>query len=520
MTDTINTTSIPSLIPIEIYLKENFSTKKIIKIKPKCTLNELTKILSNKFNCKIKSIGITKSNTENYLITNDVDLDFAISIIQNKFTKTNTIKLFCSPNLLDIEPFNNSNLKSNPDPILKIYANNSYVPTQAQSQLEDLGQLNGVMYLVGMPDLHQGKFPIGSVVITQDNWIYPDLVGTDIGCGMSLIKTSIYVNKYSSKQLERLASKMDIGKFVFESGDYNTHYNKYYSNTIEIHSKLLSNPIDSTWWENKNYGEKINNLLTKLSTKYVDSMGTIGLGNHFVELLEFDKLKSPQLVNKYSIDTEVYWIVVHSGSRGLGEEIFGLYQSKQIDLDEYLILHDYAIEWAQHNRFAIVDQFKNYISNEVQCEYLLDLTHNWVERTIDSNNQTQLNIHRKGAAPSYTGPIVIPGSRGTRTWLVEPNAQTHGLETGYSVSHGAGRKISRNKAYDHLNTTSEKDREICCQGDVDITNIVVCEDSQLYMEEAPFAYKDIQAVIDDLEFFNLAIPICSFVPKITFKCKK
>lgn len=245
-------------------------------------------------------------------------------------------------------------------------------------------------------------------------------------------------------------------------------------------------------------------------------MGTIGLGNHFVELLTLDKIKSPELVSKYSIDTNYYYILVHSGSRGLGEEILQMFQSNTINLSEYKILHDYAIDWAIHNRWAIATQFGFYVGTEL--EYIVDLTHNWVEtKSIDN---IIYSIHRKGAAPAYNLPIVIPGSRGTRTWFVEPNQQIQSIKTGFSVSHGAGRKISRNKAQERMKNKSVGDRKICCQGDSDISNIVICEDTNLFYEEAPFAYKDIQTVIDDLEHFGLATPICSFIPSITFKCKK
>ena len=71
-----------------------------------------------------------------------------------------------------------------------------------------------------------------------------------------------------------------------------------------------------------------------------------------------------------------------------------------------------------------------------------------------------------------------------------------------------------------MKNKTQKVREVCCQRDHDISNIVICQDSNLFYEEAPFAYKDIQAVIDDLEYFELANPICSFIPVITFKCKK
>lgn len=499
---------------IEVSLKENLKNKKIIKVNDNVNTKELLKILSNKFNTKIISIGTLSG------------FKFDLEQIQNKSDEV--IKLICSPNSIEFKN-NTEQIETKNEVFTEIYALNSYIPTEAITQLRELKNLKGVKYLIGMPDLHKGRFPVGSVVITDVENIYPELVGPDIGCGMSLIKTKIKTSKFSSKQLEKIADKINIGNFIFNSDStQQTHWDKFYSNNIEIGNKINSIPVDLTWVE-KNINSHINsninsnidktkiiNLIEYLSKKYISSMGTIGLGNHFVELLTLDKIKSPELVSKYSIDFDYYYILVHSGSRGLGEEILQIFQSNKINLMEYKILHNYAIDWAIHNRWAIAKQFGFYVGTEL--EYIVDLTHNWVE-TKEINNITY-NIHRKGAAPAYNLPIVIPGSRGTRTWFVEPNQQIQSIKTGFSVSHGAGRKISRNKAQEGMKNKSVRDRKICCQGDSDISNIVICEDTKLFYEEAPFAYKDIQSVIDDLEHFGLATPICSFIPSITFKCKK
>jgi release factor H-coupled RctB family protein len=534
----------------EVALKDNLKNKKIIKIDKQMNQKDFIKLLSNKFNCKILSVGTLDNNEFNIDLINWTNNNS--TGLGQEFKLDETIRLMCSPKLIEFNKFDKDNIKlsnpySNPNVFIKIYAHNSYVPTEAQTQLANLKKLSGVKYLIGMPDLHKGKFPVGSVCVSVNNItntnintntnIYPELVGTDIGCSMSLIKTSIKTNKYSPKQLERLAERIDIGKFIFESNQEKQSYlEQFYSNTIDL-GKFKSGPVDLSYWDkfesvfdtcenntnqnNTNQNNTNQNKLTfdlkNLGLKYLDSMGTIGLGNHFVELLQFDKAVSDDFISQYNIDESFYYILVHSGSRGLGEEILQLYQSNQINLTQYKLLHDYAIEWAKHNRWAIAYQFGNYLSTDLS--YVLDLTHNWVEQI--EINSIQYNIHRKGAAPVIPDlPVVIPGSRGTRTWLVEPNRTTHSLETGYSLSHGAGRKISRLKAQSGMKAKSESDRNICCQGDLDISNIVICQDTNLFYEEAPFAYKDIQAVIDDLEHFNLANPICSFVPVITFKCKK
>ena len=507
---------------IEVSLKENLKNKKIIKINDKTNnkinLLELLKLLSNKFNTKIVSVG-TEDGYE-------FDISKLTEITEISGSDNPVIKLICSPNLVKFEKnidLTQSTKFNKSDIFTKVYALNSYIPYEAITQLDELCNLPGTKYLIGMPDLHQGRFPVGSVVISEQEFIYPELVGPDIGCGMSLIKTSILINKFSPKQLERIASQINIGNFVFDQNyTEQTHKEKFYSTNIWIGVDILnSSAIDMNWLTQYKVNTqtdmvKISKLIEYLGNKYLSSMGTIGLGNHFVELLMLDKVKSGELVSKYSIDSNYYYILVHSGSRGLGEEILQMYQSNKISIIEYKILHDYAIDWAKHNRYAIGTQFASFINTDL--EYLVDLTHNWVETKYIDNKI--YNIHRKGAAPAYNSPIVIPGSRGTRTWFVEPNQQIQSLETGFSVSHGAGRKISRSKAQEGMKNKSAKDRDICCQGDSDISNIVICQDVNLFYEEAPFAYKDIQAVIDDLEHFGLATPICSFIPSITFKCKK
>lgn len=494
------------------------------------------KLLSNKFNCEIMSVGTLDNyefNIEEFnqnlikltkltKLTNSNELAISNDLaISNESTNLNYIQLICSQKInvfnkkLDIDEIEHS--KSNV--FIKIYANKSYISTEAQNQLTNLKKMDGIKYLIGMPDLHKGKIPVGSVCISDVNTIYPELVGSDIGCGMSLIKTSIKINKYSLKQLEKLAEKIDIGKFIFLNDlEKQNHIDKFYSNTINL-GNFVSGPIDLSYWNKfdnlKNY--QIIEHLKDLSLKYVDSIGTIGLGNHFVELLQFDKSISNEFISKYNIDESLYYILVHYGSRGLGEEILQLYQSGQIDIDQYKLSHNYAVEWSKHNQWSIAVQFGEYLGTSL--EYLLDLTHNWIESVYINNYY--YNIHRKGAAPIVSNsPVVILGSRGTRTWLVEPNHSNHNLETGYSVSHGAGRKISRLKAFEGIKNKSIIDKNICCQGDTDINNIVICQNVNLLYEEAPFAYKDIKSVIDDLEYFKLAHPICSFTPVITFKCKK
>lgn len=220
---------------IEVSLKENLKNKKIIKVNDGVNTKELLKILSNKFNTKIISIGTLSG--------------FEFDLEQTQIKSDEVIKLVCSPNSIEFKN-NIEQIESKDEVFTEIYALNSYIPSEAITQLRELKNLKGVKYLIGMPDLHKGRFPVGSVVITDVENIYPELVGPDIGCGMSLIKTQIQISKFSSKQLEKIADKINIGNFIFNS-DYTqqTHWDKFYSNNIRIGDKINSIPVDLTWIE-------------------------------------------------------------------------------------------------------------------------------------------------------------------------------------------------------------------------------------------------------------------------------
>lgn len=117
---------------------------------------------------------------------------------------------------------------------------------------------------------------------------------------------------------------------------------------------------------------------------------------------------------------------------------------------------------------------------------------------------------RKGAAPGDGRPVLVAGSRGTPSWVVDGHA---GADANWSVAHGAGRKLSRRDAYERSrarHTVAELRR-------TPLGSVVVCGDRQLLFEEAPDAYKPITRVIADLAELGLATPVCSTVPLVTWK---
>ena len=123
-------------------------------------------------------------------------------------------------------------------------------------------------------------------------------------------------------------------------------------------------------------------------------------------------------------------------------------------------------------------------------------------------------LHRKGAAPADRGPALIPGSRGSFSYLVEPTGG--GWKTAYSLAHGAGRKWKRSEAKGKLrNRYTAKDLERTKLG-----SSVVCEDKDLLYQEAPQAYKNVEVVIEDMIAEKMLRVIAVFRPVVTYKMRK
>lgn len=164
-----------------------------------------------------------------------------------------------------------------------------------------------------------------------------------------------------------------------------------------------------------------------------------------------------------------------------------------------------ALLWAKRNRLLTALKLVDYLGYAGQVEPVFDRCHNYLEKREDGW------LHRKGAVSSKEGFIVIPGSRGSYTYLCKPKENTeYVLDT---LSHGSGRKWARSicksridKLYDRdtIRTTAFKSR-------------VVCHDTNLLFQEAPEAYKNVEDIIRVLKTYNLIEVVALLKPVITFK---
>jgi release factor H-coupled RctB family protein len=367
--------------------------------------------------------------------------------------------------------------------VVLIASEHTWIEGSAVQQLERAARLPGMLAVAGMPDLHPGRgYPVGFAGFSEGR-LYPALVGNDIGCGMALWQTDLPAAR---PQLDRLSKRLGS----------------------------VDGPLDETWTD------RVTDLVTALelpATPHDRSLGTIGGGNHFAELQAVDEIFDVVAVERLGVAPDRLALLVHSGSRGLGEEIL----SEQVatggheGIDDgdpraaaYLGRHQVAVRFAAANRELIARRILERLRTSGECR--LDVTHNFVEPTQVGERSGWL--HRKGATPSDRGSIVIPGSRGDFSYLVEPIVNDSSLR---SLAHGAGRKWARSESKDRL----QRRFDVRQLERTPLGSRVICDDRRLLYEEAPQAYKDIDSVVDALREAGLVRLLARLKPVLTYKTR-
>lgn len=361
--------------------------------------------------------------------------------------------------------------------ITLVAADPSRLDPLALDQLQTVAQFAGMERVVGLPDLHAGNgIAVGAAFWSPDR-IWPHLVGSDIGCGMALWQTDCHVRKFKVGTIER---------------------------------KLTG--LDGPWPGDACAAQTEAHLPADLASP---ALGTIGGGNHFAEFEQVEEVVDGDRFAALGLDADRIWMMVHSGSRGLGQAILQTHKGEKVGEgmpasggqgQTYLLQHDQAIAWAVLNRRIIADRFLRACG--MSGGQVLDICHNSV--TAHRGGW----LHRKGAAPADRGLVCIPGSRGDFSYLVEPLQEAADTAL-HSLAHGAGRKWSRRDAHARLSRRYKV-------ADLQRTRLgshVVCEDRRLIFEEAPEAYKDIRAVIADLEQARLVRVIARLRPLLSYKTR-
>jgi release factor H-coupled RctB family protein len=382
-----------------------------------------------------------------------------------------------------------------PVPSVRLFASSrSWIEGEALRQFHATARLEGVRLAVAFPDLHPAKGGAVGAAFVTEGVIYPYAIGGDIGCGMALFRTDLVQRDVKLDRWAELSFDLE---------------NPWEGDVNEV---LASEEIEATQFD--------------------AALGTIGGGNHFAELQKVEQVLDAEEFKQLGLGKQQLALLVHSGSRGLGESILRAYvdehQAGGADVESfaataYLQAHDQAAAWAKVNRALIARRFAETIGAEAEC--LWDGCHNSItslpcrrrrEETLVSSGECEAPtwIHRKGAVAVDGNFAVIPGSRGALSYLVKPIADpaTHA----WSLAHGAGRKWSRSEARLRMRERFEVQQLV----QTGIGSRVVCEDRALLYEEAPAAYKNIETVIQDLVDAGLISVIAMLRPLLTYKTRK
>ncbi|MDT8925037.1 RtcB family protein [Pseudomonas taiwanensis] len=372
---------------------------------------------------------------------------------------------------------------------IKIWTND--IDDLALGQLKNLARLpfiarNGI---AAMPDVHHGKGSTVGSVIATDKAIIPAAVGVDIGCGMNAVRLSLKASDLP-ESLAKIRAQIERDVPLGTGGRHQkddvlqSNYGK-----LPVADGLARRAI-----EEGVFGGDVGGWEAAVK-KSMAQLGTLGSGNHFIELC----LDENQDV----------WIMLHSGSRGIGNMI-GDYFIKQAqkamdrwyinlpdrDLayipEESELFKEYmaAVGWAQayafENRAVMMEAVLKALRLQVGREFeitqeAINCHHNYVER--ENHFGQNLWVTRKGAIRAREGDLgIIPGSMGQRSYIVrgKGNPQSY-----CSCSHGAGRRMSRAQA---VRTFTLEDLKQQTQG-------VECRKDEAVLDEIPASYKDIDVVM-------------------------
>jgi release factor H-coupled RctB family protein len=356
----------------------------------------------------------------------------------------------------------NSLSQHSPASVTVFASDGSWIESAAVTQCHQVAALDGMLHVAGMPDLHPGKgAPIGAAMSATR--LYPHLVGSDIGCGIAVFPITL-----KKAVPERLAGRFPDLDLPLHPGE----------------------------------------VAEEIPGGHHESLGTVGRGNHFVELAKVRTVLDPAHAARLGLAAGDHVLIVHSGSRGFGERILRshtevLGAGPAADPADYLARHDEAVRWGSLNRRLMAARVAGALGAR-PAEPIVDECHNLVEVRDGTY------LHRKGAARGDGRDVLVAGTRGTPSYLVAAHA---GAEANFSVAHGAGRKMSRADALirGRAKHTVEELRR------TPLGSLVVCGDRQLLFEEAPTAYKRIEHVIGDLVGHGLATSVVETVPLVTYK---
>lgn len=376
--------------------------------------------------------------------------------------------------------------------VVKMWTRGVPVEEGAVNQIRNIANMPFSKGVAVMPDVHVGMGATVGTVMATKGAIIPAAVGVDIGCGMMATKTSLRAfDLPDNLSAIRSAIEQAVPHGRTDNGGPNDRGSW----------KIVPKDVEALWNDRFLKGltrfAEFHPLFLKPHTRTVNHLGTLGTGNHFIELC-LD-------------ENDDVWIMLHSGSRGIGNRIgtyfielakkdmerwfinlpdkdLSYFPEGSIVFRHYLLAVEWAQDFAKANRHCMMSQTIKAIKSAIGRDFdsgletAVNCHHNYV--ATENHFGANLLITRKGAVRARNGDLgIIPGSMGAKSFIVEGKGNPDSF---CSCSHGAGRKMSRTQARanisveEHIRATAGVE----CRKDADV------------VDESPAAYKDIDAVME------------------------
>jgi len=438
----------------------------------------------------------------------------------------------------------------------------------ALSQVANVATLPGIVSAsLAMPDIHWGYgFVIGGVAAfdpKRGGIVSPGGVGYDINCGVRLIRSNLDAVE-CAEQITPLVNQIfrDVPVGVGQGGDIVFEGKKMERLLKEGTAAVVREGL--SWEDDLEFIEEGGaldgadpSLVTDKAVKRGRRQcGTLGAGNHFIEIQRVEEIFDPEAAAAYGLAVGMITVMIHTGSRGLGHQtcedtlqvMRNAVTKYEISLPDrqlacaplesregrdYLAAMACAANFAWANRSIITNFVRNGFervlgesAERLGLEIVYDVAHNiakWETHTVD-NKKIKLLVHRKGATRAFPAghpdipskyahigqPVIIPGDMGTASWVLR--AQPKAMEQTFgSTCHGAGRAMGRNEAKRQVNYGK-------LMQDMERKGIVVRAGSKSgLVEEAPEAYKDVDEVVEVTHQSGISTKVARMIPLAVIK---
>lgn len=385
-----------------------------------------------------------------------------------------------------------------------------WLESAAVEQLAAVASRERCVAAVGMPDLHPGRgIPIGAAFLFEGR-VQPALVGSDAGCGVLFVPTRR--DGPTGDALERrVRAAWDeppleaplleaIHRAALRGGP------RAIADVDGVPASLAALALELA----DDGPTRFSDDVYARFEGHAASLGTVGGGNHFAEVVRIDRLHDRARARAHGCARDALGVLIHTGSRGLGAALAARWGEAVLEGDSiqrYLDELTLAVRWARTNRLLLAHRLLTALGAAPPARRgaPVDLVHNTVAPTAAGY------LHRKGAAPAALGqPTIVLGSRGAPSHLLEGLGNEECLEC---VAHGAGRRMGRSEARAKLRAKVPRKALTRTR----LGGRVLCDDPSLMYEEHPDAYKPIDPVVASLIEAGAALHVAELVPLLTVK---